>query len=954
MFYAVAVLLVQAFSLPTAHAAPLIHNFETPEGVFEFNLSSEEEHKVSFHSRRDGQPLSQLIFKGKLSGVPIKAGDEQARQVIASAGLRAFELSVSGGLVETESPTILFESDWKLFFWDSTRLVDVWEFNARALGRRILFSKINPPGEPDLNAYYFIAEEAKLPPPGESPAGRSFVFMISNGESGKETRKLVGLGPVTMPEQHQAPRFVSRRGDLRIVLPPHPDPFKFSEFSNSLNAKSESVVAPETATRALGAAQSGTDIAYKNDVYQTIVREASEEFSEVVLRRNSDGKEIRVAVFEKWKPVPVFPVVKDGIVSFSNFKRRIDLDRFDAEARFRPKPNKQIKAGMGAEVEPEELVKSLFTDYVELARLQSDSKSEIEIDPTIFKRIREGLAQAKRKNVALLGPAGVGKSTIIEEFSRKIALGEFPEIPRTTRVFVFNASELEAGTGTRGDAEARIAAFLAVARNAPTIFIVDEVHNLRGSGTHSGKSTDLLQSLKPAMANGELALIGMSTSEEFHQAFASDTAFVDRFTTVDVAEPQGEALVKVIRQWMLDNGFTPPKDSIIRKGIEFSNEYDAIGAQPRKATKLWEKFYASQLLRNEAGVPTLKALYATAAELYGVDRGTFNPKLRNERIEALDKALEREIVGHNAAKAVLHQVAMQSLAGLEDGEMPKGRVLFAGSKGVGKTTIAKAFANGMNVPYARIDMTAYRQNRTPEAFLQEIAGALRKNAHSVLLFDELEKADPAIQNTLISILDEGSFTVLEQAGSGMRAVKVSARNAFVLVATNAGQDYIDSLGYRRQKESIGFVKQEPEKAPGFDMSLFKRVMVQNDSFSEFVLDRMTFVVPMFSQNFEEYREIARRSYDELLSEFKRKGYSIKIDNENRFLEEWSMGFRSKGESNRALVQALRTKLNAVTAELIFDGRLKQGGNAELAYHGGGVFQALPKNPCERLMLSAIQ
>lgn len=164
----------------------------------------------------------------------------------------------------------------------------------------------------------------------------------------------------------------------------------------------------------------------------------------------------------------------------------------------------------------------------------------------VVDNIAEILCKRKKANVALVGVAGSGKSSIIERLAQRIVAGKVPEKLKDKRICSLNLNDLVAGTKYRGEYEERLQKIIKeVCTNKNIIIYIDEIHNLVGSGSSAGNG-DGANILKPYLARGEFQCIGSTTNEEYRKYIEKDSALNRRFTQVEVLEPTNEETLKIL------------------------------------------------------------------------------------------------------------------------------------------------------------------------------------------------------------------------------------------------------------------------------------------------------------------------------------------------------------------------------------------------------------------------
>ena len=404
---------------------------------------------------------------------------------------------------------------------------------------------------------------------------------------------------------------------------------------------------------------------------------------------------------------------------------------------------------------------------------------EGKIDPVIgrnseIERVVQILCRRTKNNACLIGEPGVGKTAIAEGLALKIASDDIPEILRGKRLFSLDLTGMVAGTKYRGDFEERIKSVIdEVAKCDNIILFIDEVHNLIGAGSAEG-ATDAANILKPALARGELQLIGATTISEYRKNIEKDAALERRFQPVQVEEPSLQDAVKIlmgIKDKYEKHHNVEISESAVEAAVNLSSRYITDRFLPDKAIDLIDE--AGSRLRIKASVvsDTLKEkedelrlvieerdeaiglqAYEKAAELRDkisalksaiekekeavknrpigsiteeniaeiVSGWTGVPvneltKKESERLLALEDILHERIVGQTEAVKAVAKAIRRGRIGLKDPNRPIGSFLFLGPTGVGKTELAKALSEAMfgdEKAMIRIDMSEYMEKHT--------------------------------------------------------------------------------------------------------------------------------------------------------------------------------------------------------------------------------------------------
>ena len=413
----------------------------------------------------------------------------------------------------------------------------------------------------------------------------------------------------------------------------------------------------------------------------------------------------------------------------------------------------------------------------------TDLAREGRIDPVIgrdeeIEQSIEILARRGKNNPVLIGEAGVGKTAVVEGLAQRIAEADVPDILLGRRVIQLDFAGVVAGTRYRGDFEQRLNAIIDEIRahSDELIVFIDELHTVVGAGGGSeGGTMDAGNLLKPALARGELHVIGASTLQEYRQYVEKDAALARRFQPIMVPEPTPAAAVSILhglRNRHEAHHQVRYTDEALFAAVELADRYLADRFLPDKAIDLMDQAGARVRLRSSARGTDLRALereveqltrdkdQAVAAEQYEratalrdriaelgaritegsgtqfhgsrvsevtvediadiVSRQTGIPvssltQEERERLLGLEEHLHKRVIGQEEAVAAVSDAVLRSRAGLADPHRPSGSFLFLGPTGVGKTELARALAEalfGSEDRMVRLDMSEYQEKHT--------------------------------------------------------------------------------------------------------------------------------------------------------------------------------------------------------------------------------------------------
>ena len=412
-------------------------------------------------------------------------------------------------------------------------------------------------------------------------------------------------------------------------------------------------------------------------------------------------------------------------------------------------------------------------------------------------QVIEVLSRKRKNNPLLVGEPGVGKTAIAEGLAKMIVGGNVPKRLQRSTIYSLDLGSLMAGTKFRGEFEKRLTGILdELNRDPNAILFIDEIHMIIGAGSVSGGSMDISNLIKPMLASGELKCIGATTYDEYRSIFEKDRALVRRFQKIDVAEPTVEQTIDILRglKRRFEQYHTVKyTDKALIAAAELSNRYITDRFLPDKAIDIIDEagaLYALLPPNQRSDRIDEQEIGAVVAKLARVPVASMS-KTEGNMLQTLEKDLKSLIFGQNRAIEVLVAAMKLSRSGLRDENKPIGSFLFAGPTGVGKTEVTKQLARLTGVKLLRFDMSEYMEKHTvsrligaPPGYVGYDKGGLltdqvHQYPHSIVLFDEIEKAHTDIYNVLLQVMDNGTLT-------DSNGRKVDFRNSIIIMTTNVG------------------------------------------------------------------------------------------------------------------------------------------------------------------------
>ena len=504
------------------------------------------------------------------------------------------------------------------------------------------------------------------------------------------------------------------------------------------------------------------------------------------------------------------------------------------------------------------------TDLTALAR-------KGKIDPVIGRdkeiaRVIEILNRRTKNNPVLIGEAGVGKTAVVEGLAQQIVDGSVPAKLQDKRIISLNVVSLVQGTGIRGQFEQRMQQLLKEVENHDDIILfIDEIHEIVGAGNAEG-GMDAGNIIKPALARGDLQLVGATTLKEYRE-IEKDSALARRFQPVDVKEPSVQETIRIlkgIQKRYEDYHHVHYTDDAIKAAAELSERYIQDRFLPDKAIdlldeagsrmnltipyvdkdKMKERIDAAQKLKQESlknedyekaayyrdqiekynkmkdqkvdpdksPVITSKIMNKIVEEKTGIPVGDLQKQEENQ-LQNLAPNLKAHVIGQDKAVDKLARAIRRNRIGFNKSGRPIGSFLFVGPTGVGKTELAKQLAKqmfGSENALIRFDMSEYMESYSVSKLIGSAPGyvgygeggqlteKVRHQPYSLILLDEIEKADPAVMNLFLQILDDGRLT-------DSQGRTVSFKDTIIIMTSNAGQGI--------KNASVGFAAENAKDKP---------------------------------------------------------------------------------------------------------------------------------------------
>jgi ATP-dependent Clp protease ATP-binding subunit ClpA len=409
------------------------------------------------------------------------------------------------------------------------------------------------------------------------------------------------------------------------------------------------------------------------------------------------------------------------------------------------------------------------------------------------------LAKRFKSNVLMVGDPGVGKTAIAEGIANSIVEGNIPEFLEGHELYSLEVGSLLAGSRYRGDFEEKVKSVLdALAVKKKSILFIDEAHTMQGAGNAGGGSVDFANMIKPAITKGHLKVIASTTWEEFYESFEKDRALMRRFYRVTIDEPSRDSTVRILTGLagrLNDFHEVYITGEAIEAAVDLADRYIHDRKNPDKSIDLIDAACAKQrVLMNKDAEITKALIYEQVEKFTGVPADKLSGD-NMERIQSLDTNVKDKLYGQDETVDKVLERVYVSFAGIGNDKKPIASFLFLGPTGTGKTELAKLLSKNLDMPLLKYDMSEYSEKHSVSSLIgpppgyvgfsdSQVQGGrlisdLSKNPHSILLFDEVEKAHPDIFNIFLQMLDEGTIT-------GSNGKQVSMKNTVIILTSNLG------------------------------------------------------------------------------------------------------------------------------------------------------------------------
>ena len=586
-------------------------------------------------------------------------------------------------------------------------------------------------------------------------------------------------------------------------------------------------------------------------------------------------------------------------------------------------------------------------------------------------RVVQILNRRNKNNPLLLGEPGVGKTAIAEGLAVRIVEKQVPEKLLDTEIYLLDMTAIVAGTQFRGQFEGRMKSIITEAsKHGNIILVIDEVHNIMGAGEVHGGVMNAANILKPALARGEVQIIGATTMDEYRKHIEKDAALERRFQPVIVDEPSIEDSIEILNG-IKDYYETFHKviidDEVIEAAVRMSERYITDRFLPDKAIDVIDEAGSRANLKNH-GLVEVKALeeelqkieaqraeatadgdYEEAASLrveslrleekikklegestqvhlsiediaYVIEAWTKIPVKRiteeeAEKLIELENRLHKRVIGQHSAVEAISKAVRRNRSGFRKKRKPSS-FIFVGPTGVGKTELAKTLAEelfGTEDAIIRVDMSEYMEKHTVSKLIGAPPGYVGYEQGGQLTEKVRRKPYSVILLDEIEKAHTDVFNVLLQILEDGRLTDGQGRTVFfentVIIMTS-------NVGTNLKSTGIGFGSEADHKV---EMKIQEML---RETFRPEFLNRIDDIIVFKALAENELKQIVDLQLKEVSNEVKEKKMSLEVseDVKAHILKE---GFDEKYGA-RPLRRTIQRLIEDEIAELYIRKLIKEG------------------------------
>lgn len=522
-------------------------------------------------------------------------------------------------------------------------------------------------------------------------------------------------------------------------------------------------------------------------------------------------------------------------------------------------------------------------------------------------QVRASLSRPELSNVILLAEAGTGKTALVQGVMQEDTERLYLEVDPARMISESGSSENMASMlkGFFDEAERFVNT-----EGKQLVLFIDEFHQI------IQLSDAAVEAIKPVLAASGtrgIRIIAATTYDEFHKHIAPNQPLVERLQRINLSPPGEETTVKILQGMAERYGVADQfyDDHLFRQIYEYTQRYMPASSQPRKSILVLDSMVGWHTFTSESPNHTTRALdRSLLADVLQESLGVnVSFKVDGTKIK---QELDAAVFSQDLATTAVAQRLQLSVADLHDPTRPMASLLLTGSTGVGKTEMTRQLARLLfgddQRHLIRFDMSEYAEDSSLQAFRSELTRRVWNLSHSVILFDEIEKASGMATRLLLQVLDDGRL-------SDDNNREVSFLNTYIVLTTNAGSEIYKTIAqFAADDTGSGKQLQEYEK-------LIRRSISDTTGENRFpkeLLGRIDAIVPFQPLSLETQRKIIYRKLLKMVQEIHIK-HNVRVDVHPRVLQYLS---EDKGDADsdaggaRAAVAKMTKEVTTAVATFI--------------------------------------
>ena len=528
------------------------------------------------------------------------------------------------------------------------------------------------------------------------------------------------------------------------------------------------------------------------------------------------------------------------------------------------------------------------------------------------------LERTSKNNALLIGEEGSGRSTIVKKLANRMVKDQVLPTLRDKRLVVLDVGSLVSGAGVGGNFEARIRAMIDdMGKSGNIILFIPNIHDIAAAG--SGGGFDASKVLSPIFSQGIFQVIGSTDYRNYHRFIEPRSDFANNFDFVKVEEMDENQAIEVLA---VQAKIIEAREGIvmtygaIKKAVELSKRYITNRILPGKAIDLLSETAVEVRRRGAGSVLRDQNIMEVITEKTGIPLTNINSN-EAEKLLELEENLHQRVIGQKDAVKAIASSIRRVRVGMKHENRPIGTFLFLGPTGVGKTELAKALAEayfGDEDAMIRIDMSEYQTLGSVEKLIGSssdlsdsstggiLTEAVKRKPFSLVLLDELEKADKNVFNIFLQVFDDGRLT--DNLGR-----TVDFTNTIIIATSNAGSKVISKIVVDEDNSNERILQ------------MLEPYLLQ--SFAPEFLNRFTARIVFRSLSQKDVMAIAKLQIKSLAKRMD-KAQGIKIEISSEALEIIAELGYSAEYGARFLQRTIQEKVENLIATKFLKGEIKRG------------------------------